>query len=161
MRLDLRVTHRTDLPFVFKTEEKASKDGFVTLQSITEHEQFLQNEDVRHLIIEAERKSVGYIVLAGLKDKHENIELMRIVVAEKGLGYGRRAVQLIKKMSFEELNAHRLWLDVYDLNERARGLYESEGFTVEGVWRECIKSGDERKSLVFMSILKDEYRKKS
>lgn len=159
MNLVLRKTHKNDLPFVFKTEEKASKGGFVPLQSLSEHENFLQDEDIRHLIVENERKPVGYIVLAGLKDENENIEFKRIVITEKGQGYGRKAVRLIKELAFEELNAHRLWLDVFDFNERARGLYESEGFTLEGVWRESVKGENGRKSLVFMSILKDEYRK--
>lgn len=159
MNVDLRTTHTNDLSFVFKTEEQAAKNGFVALQSLTEHENFLKDEDVRHLIIETERKPVGYIILAGLKDENENIEFKRIVVAEKGFGYGRKAVQLVKRLVFEELNAHRLWLDVFDFNERARGLYESEGFTVEGIWRESVKGENGRKSLVFMSILRDEYRK--
>lgn len=159
MSLDLRTTYKNDLIFVAEAEEKASKDGFVMRQSLEQHERFLQAEDVRHLIIEVERKFVGYVILAGLKDRNENIELKRIVVAEKGKGYGRKAVQLVKKLVFEELNAHRLWLDVFDFNERARGLYESEGFKVEGTWRESVKSEDGRKSLVFMSILEYEYRK--
>ncbi len=147
-----------DLGFVIEAEKKASKGGFIILQSLEDHEEFLSDEDVRHLIIESERKPVGYIVLAGLKDENENIELKRIVVTEKGLGYGRRAVQSIKKVAFEELNAHRLWLDVFDFNERARNLYESEGFKIEGKFRESVKSGDERKSLIFMSMLETEYR---
>jgi RimJ/RimL family protein N-acetyltransferase len=159
MSLVLRSTHKTDLPFVFKTEQKASRDGFVGLESLADHEKFLADEDIRHLIIETERRPVGYVILAGLKDVHENIELKRIVVAEKGMGFGRKAVQMVKKMAFEELNANRLWLDVFDSNDRARRLYESEGFMVEGVWRKSVKSEDGRKSLVFMSILKDEYRK--
>lgn len=158
MNLDLRTTHKTDLPFVFQTEQNASKDGFVNLQKIVEHEKFLSDEDIRHLIIEVKRKPVGYIVLAGLKDENENIELKRIVVSEKGKGYGRKAVQIVKKLAFDELNAHRLWLDVYDFNERARKLYESEGFKIEGVWREAVKDENKRKSLVFMSILRSEYK---
>lgn len=154
MNLDLRITHKNDLPFVWQTEEKASKDGFVILQSIEEHEEFLSDEDIRHLIIETERRPVGYVVLAGLKNKKENIELRRIVVSEKGKGFGRKAVQLVKKVAFEELKANRLWLDVFDFNKRARDLYESEGFTIENIQEEY-----DKRSLVFMSILMDDNRK--
>lgn len=68
---------------------------------------------------------------------------------------------MIKKLAFEELNAHRLWLDVKDFNERARKLYESENFTTEGIWREAVKAENgRRESIVFMSILRSEYLEK-
>jgi len=63
----------------------------------------------------------------------------------------------VKKYCFEKLNCHRLWLDVFDFNSRARHLYKSEGFTEEGLIRECIKREDGYKNLVLMSILKQEY----
>ena len=160
MSLELRITNKNDLPFVVKTEKEASKDGFVTSQKVEEHEVFLGDKDIRHLIIENDERSVGYILLAGLEDENDNIEFMRIVVSEKGKGYGRKSLKLVKQLVFEELNAHRLWLDVFDFNERAKGLYESEGFTVEGVWRECVKGESGRKSLVFMSMLRDEYKER-
>lgn len=160
MSLILRPTSEPDLEFVVLIESEASKAGLVTSQSVAEHEKYLADRDIRHLIIEADGAAVGYLILAGLLDtEHRTIEFRRIVVAEKGKGYGREALRLAKKMAFEELNAHRLWLDVIDFNERARGLYESENFQFEGVWREHYKAmdGNGRESLIFMSILRGEY----
>ena len=157
MNLNLRSTTETDLSFVIVTEHEAAKSGVVTAQSPEDHKNYLEDGNVRHLIIENENKAVGYVILAGLEDKNESVELRRIVVAEKGKGFGRQALRLIKKIVFNESNAHRLWLDVVDHNERARRLYESEGFIEEGVWRECFKSETGRESLVFMSILRHEY----
>jgi diamine N-acetyltransferase len=52
-----------------------------------------------------------------------------------------------------------LWLDVKDFNHRARTLYASEGFVVEGTLRECLKADDGSfESLVVMSLLKREYQ---
>ena len=161
MSLKLRPTTETDLPFVIETEHEAAKKGVVTAQTLKDHEEYLKNRDVRHLIIENEKRAVGYAILAGVEDKNESIELRRIVVAESGKGYGRRALREIKRRAFENFGAHRLWLDVVDSNVRARGLYESEGFTVEGVWRECFKSENGRESLVFMSLLRREYKPES
>lgn len=42
---------------------------------------------------------------------------------------------------------------------RAKKLYESEGFIVEGCLRECLKTFDKWESLIIMSILKKEYLK--
>lgn len=163
MSLILRPTEENDLEFVVRIESEASADGVVTRQSFAEHEKYLTDEDVRHLIVEADGEAVGYLILAGLLDtENETIEFRRIVVAEKGKGYGRRALQLAKKIAFEELSAHRLWLDVIDFNERARRLYESENFRVEGVWRERYKAqnGNGCESLIFMAILRNEYTEK-
>jgi RimJ/RimL family protein N-acetyltransferase len=66
-------------------------------------------------------------------------------------------LRLIKNLAFEQLHAHRLWLDVKDFNYIARRLYEKEGFIVEGILRECIKVGDRFESLVLMSTLQSEY----
>jgi diamine N-acetyltransferase len=113
-----------------------------------------------HLIVEQgdDNKPIGYIILAGLEQAHQSIEFRRIVITDKGKGYGRKSLQLIKKMVFEVLSAHRLWLDAKEHNLRARHGYEAEGFTVEGVLRECLKTGDKFESLVILSMLKSEYQ---
>lgn len=160
MSLILRPTIENDLDFVLEIERDAALERFVTSETVERHKYYLTESDVRHLIIEARGKAVGYGILAGLNDADENIELRRIVIAEKGKGYGRKVLQLIKVMAFEELKAHRLWLDVKDFNSRARHLYESENFTVEGVWRECLKGANGRESIVFMSILRSEFLRK-
>ena len=79
-------------------------------------------------------------------------------MTEKGKGYGKEALRLVKKMAFQELKAHRLWLDVKEHNVRARHVYESEGFVAEGVLRECIKAEVGFESLVVMSMLCGEYQ---
>jgi RimJ/RimL family protein N-acetyltransferase len=63
----------------------------------------------------------------------------------------------VKRFAFVERRAHRLWLDVKEQNHRARSLYESEGFTLEGVLRECLKGAEGFESLVVMSMLASEY----
>ena len=63
----------------------------------------------------------------------------------------------MKRHCFERLNVHRLWLDVFETNQRARNLYESAGFQVEGTLRECLRTGEGFASLVVMSMLSSEY----
>jgi hypothetical protein len=42
MSVDFRAAHKKDLPFIVKTEQKASTGGFVLFQSPEEHEGFYQ-----------------------------------------------------------------------------------------------------------------------
>jgi diamine N-acetyltransferase len=79
------------------------------------------------------------------------------VITEKGRGYGKGTVKLVKRLAFENYKAHRLWLDVKEQNHRARTVYKSAGFTVEGILRECLSSVNGYESLVVMSILEREY----
>lgn len=159
MNIRLLRTSKDDLDFVLSAEQSAENRAFVTVWTREQHLGALSSEDLSHLIIEntADGNRVGYIILAGLADANQSIELRRIVVTEKGNGHGRAALRLVKKLAFAELKAHRLWLDVKEHNVRARNVYESEGFVAEGVLRECIKSDVGFESLIVMSMLSSEY----
>ena len=65
---------------------------------------------------------------------------------------------LNKHTSFNTLNLHRIWLQVYANNQRAIRTYEKVGFVHEGRKREAeIKQG-QYVDLLLMSILNHEYR---
>ena len=161
MSLRLRPTRESDLTFVLIEEQHPSNRPFIRSWTYDQHLEALESEDLEHLIIERidDDACLGYLILAGKTDGNQNIEFRRIVIAEKNQGYGRVAVCLVKKRAFEELKAHRLWLDVKEHNSRARYLYESEGFRTEGVLRECVKAEHGFESLVVMSMLEEEYLK--
>jgi diamine N-acetyltransferase len=48
-------------------------------------------------------------------------------------------------------------LDVKDYNSRAKSLYESEGFFVEGLLRDCYQSRGKFESYYILSMLENEY----
>ena len=160
MNVRLRRTLEADLGFVLSAEESGENRPFVSVWAREQHLAALTSEDLSHLIIEniADGGRVGYVILAGLADPNLSIEFRRIVVTDKGNGYGKEALRLVKRLAFEELKAHRLWLDVKEHNVRARHVYESEGFVVEGVLRECFKTEAGFESLVVMSMLRGEYQ---
>jgi RimJ/RimL family protein N-acetyltransferase len=79
------------------------------------------------------------------------------VLQTKGQGLGRACVRLLAQMAFRDLGAHRFWLDVKSLNERALALYRSEGFVEEGRLRDSVKTDDGYDSLIVMSMLETEY----
>lgn len=159
MEIELRKTTDNDLSFVIAAESDSENRRFITAWPEEKHRAALNDADIQHLIIESKpNERVGFVILAGLQGEHRNIEFMRLVITEKGKGYGKAAVQTIKRHAFETIAAHRLWLDVKELNTRARALYENEGFRYEGTLRECLKSTDGFESLVLMSLLEQEYR---
>lgn len=158
MNIRLRQTTENDLDFVSCVEQNAENSSFVNVWSREQHLSAITDEDLSHFVVEnADGKQVGYVILAGLADANDSIEFRRIVVIEKNKGYGKQALRMVKKLAFEQLKAHRLWLDVKEQNARARHVYEAEGFQAEGVLRECLKTENGYESLVVMSILRDEY----
>jgi len=108
-------------------------------------------------MVEHKGERAGYVILRGLRSANRCLELKRIVIAEPGRGLGRQVLRAIIDKAFGELAAHRLWLDVYDDNHRARHLYRSLGFVEEGTLRDCIRCEGRYRSLVVMSMLESEY----
>ena len=155
----LRRTREDDLDFVLDAEHREENRAFIVPWPRERHAAALRAEDLAHLVAAgaADGGRVGYVILAGLAGTGLSVELRRIVITEKGRGYGRAAARLVKRLAFEELGAHRLWLDVKEHNRRARRLYESEGFVAEGVLRECLRTEAGFESLVVMSVLWGEY----
>jgi ribosome biogenesis GTPase len=98
-----------------------------------EHLASLGDDEYRHVVVEDARSGamVGYVILSGLRGDSRTVQLLRVVITDKGRGLGREAVRQVKDLAFTEHDAARLWLDVWDHNARARRLYESEGFTVD------------------------------
>jgi diamine N-acetyltransferase len=149
----------SDLEFVQSVETDPHNLPFITPWERTQHEGAVRFPDFRHFIVEAgdEWSRAGFVILQGCRSRHRSVELKRIVLQPKGLGHGRACVRLLKRMAFNDLHAHRFWLDVKALNTRAQALYASEGFVEEGRLRESVKLEEGYESLIVMSLLDREY----
>ncbi|MFE4965900.1 GNAT family N-acetyltransferase [Streptomyces sp. NPDC056660] len=77
----------------------------------------------------------------------------------QGRGLGTEATRLIVGYGFEELGLHRISLEVYAFNPRARRVYENVGFVPEGVLRDALLWEGARVDAVVMSILAPEWFK--
>ena len=154
----------SDLDFVISVEQDQANLPFITPWERTQHEGAVRFPDFRHFIVEAgdAYASAGFVILQGCRNPQRSVELKRLVLQPKGLGYGRACVRLLKQMAFRDLHAHRFWLDVKQLNTRALALYASEGFVEEGRLRESVRvsidGADGYDSLVVMSMLDREYQ---
>ncbi|MBM7835053.1 GNAT family N-acetyltransferase [Clostridium sardiniense] len=155
----LRKTKVEDLEFVINAERQKENAQYIGQWPKDQHTNSLVNKDILHIIIEesATQKPIGYLIISGIENKNNSIEFRRFVICEKGTGFGKGTLKLVKKLSFNDLKAHRLWLDVRVKNIRAQNIYKSEGFKEDGVLRECIFYNNKYESLIVMSILKNEY----
>ncbi|WP_051196995.1 GNAT family N-acetyltransferase [Jonesia quinghaiensis] len=105
---------------------------------------------------------IGEIVINEI-DHHVRSANLRLqsLPQYRGRGYGREAISLVMGYAFapapQGLGLHRLSLEVLDINPRARMLYESLGFTQEGVLREAARDGDGWCDVIVMSVLEDDF----
>ncbi|WP_052851810.1 GNAT family N-acetyltransferase [Streptomyces avicenniae] len=81
-----------------------------------------------------------------------------LVPTAHGRGLGTEATRLLVGHGFGRLGLHRIALEVYAFNPRARRVYEKAGFVAEGVLRDALLWEGERVDAVVMSILAPEWR---
>ncbi|HEX2544687.1 MAG TPA: GNAT family protein [Ramlibacter sp.] len=158
-RVRLRPTMQSDLDFVLSLERDPENLPYITPWEKIQHEAAIRFPDFRHFIVECgpDLEAGGFLILIGCRNQHQSIELKRMVVRDKNQGYGRAALRVVKKIAFDDLGAHRFWLDIKKRNLRAKGLYDTEGFAFEGELREAVKVPDGFDSLIVMSMLQSEY----
>lgn len=87
------------------------------------------------ILVKDDNKKIGTVSLTGI-DLENSIAELSIIIGEDaylGRGYGKEATLLILKYAFEQLGLNKVHLRVLDYNREALNMYESLGFTKEGV----------------------------
>jgi RimJ/RimL family protein N-acetyltransferase len=85
---------------------------------------------------------------------------MGIMIGDKGYwsrGYGTDAVLTLLRFGFEQMNLNRIWLHVFEYNERAIACYKKCGFQIEGRLRDHLYQEGRYSDVIEMAILRDEF----
>lgn len=113
------------------------------------------------LILDPQGRLIGESILNEIDEQARSANFRICIFHSKdcGHGIGSWAVQTTRDFAFQELKLHRLSLDVFSFNTRAKKAYEKAGFRIEGVLRDAIWDpvsgyGDD----IMMSILEDEWK---
>ncbi|MBV9878571.1 MAG: GNAT family N-acetyltransferase [Verrucomicrobia bacterium] len=105
---------------------------------------------------------IGHVALWGitLKDQCANLGIIlnREVWSQ---GYGTEALLLVLRYSFNELNLHRIQLEVLAENSRAIRCYQKAGFREEGRRRQVYFRDRKWRDQILMGILAEDFRSKS
>ena len=83
-----------------------------------------------------------------------------IMIGEKAYwsnGYGSDAIDTLLRFAFHEMNLNRVWLHVFEFNERAAACYRKCGFQQEGHLRQHRYSEGRYYDVLVMGILRDEF----
>ncbi len=101
----------------------------------------------------------GEIVLNQLDTPNRSCNL-RIMIGpgQVGRGLGSEAIALLVDHAFDTVGLHRISLEVYDFNPRARHVYDKLGFVAEGVLRDALCWDGEWVDATVMSMLSTDPR---
>lgn len=104
-------------------------------------------------------RAIGRIDYEDLRLPYRGAELA-ILLGEKetwSKGYGSEAIVVLLDFLFNEMGAHRVWLEVFASNLRAQRAYEKVGFVREGTMREQWFSEGQWHDEHIYGILRDEF----
>lgn len=107
---------------------------------------------------QGEDRLAGVIQLVGLHPVNRSAELIIRIGDEvdRGRGFGGEAVRLATAFGFADRNLQRIWLSVFEGNDRAIRAYEMAGFVQEGVMRRAVFIGGTWRNVVIMARLSDD-----
>lgn len=156
----LEIIEATDdyIEKIIEMESHPENRDFIWTGTFEEHKSEIKDRNHILWIFKSkfDGKTIGY-ALARLDFKSEIFELRRIVITNKGLGYGKEVMKAIIEYAFEEFGANRFWLDVYPDNHVGISLYEKLGLKKEGVLRQNYKSARGYLDQIVYSMLREEY----
>ena len=163
----LRAIERSDMPACVRwfndPEPRSYLTAYWPLSQAEEERWFekqLGDENQHNFAIEtAEGVHIGVLGFHEI-DWKNRCAGFGIVIGERAFwnqGYGTDSVRTLLRFAFDELNLHRVFLYVYDFNERAIRCYEKVGFQHEGRLRQACFTGGRYVDHLVMGVLRDDW----
>lgn len=170
MDIYLRLLKIKDLDEYWKVGfERPDKDmfyytGTTYYPTKDEIEKFIEkssnDEERKHfLICNSKDEIIGEVLLMDIDNEYKSCTYRIAIFSKdnfnKGVGY--KATKEVLKYAFKILNLHRVELEVFDYNPRAKAMYEKCGFIKEGIKRDALFINDKFYNVFIMSILSHEF----
>jgi len=118
-------------------------------------------KDVINFAIEYESRHVGGCGFLNIEHRNQSAEI-GLFIGDKSVwdkGLGQDTLRTMLDYGFDQLNFHRIYLRVFAENARAVHAYEKVGFVHEGSFREATWRHGRWHDMLFMSVLRREWRR--
>jgi diamine N-acetyltransferase len=174
-RIRLRAAEREDIPrFVtWLNDPEVTRFLFINMPMSRAYEERWFDEMIKRpqaeqvLVIEVPAQGegepawtpIGNTSFMDISTVHRSAEI-GIFIGEKSFwsqGYGTETMRLMLKFGFETLNFHRIFLRVYEHNQRGIRAYEKAGFQHEGRQRQAQYQEGRYFDVLMMSVLRAEW----
>lgn len=136
------ISHRSEREFVASHSDVRYADAVFAVETL------------------GERRLIGGCSLE-LARPEDRSAILGIAIGDKSCwdgGYGTDTMRTLCRFGFEMMNLHRIQLDVYARNLRARHVYEKIGFQAEVTKRRALYKFGEYQDVVVMGLLEAELR---
>jgi len=124
--IELRPTRIDELALLVQLETAPGTREFIIPSVLGAHRANLTHDDFVYLSI-LERQAVAGVIILRLDVEPDSVELRRIIVRDRNRGIGQQAIRMVEAWC-RSLGRSRIWLDVFESNQRARHLYEKLGY---------------------------------
>lgn len=134
--------------------------------SMKEQLQWISNvkndsKNIRLTVAKGE-EMIGFVSITNLDFKNRTANLnVKIRGFARGQGYATRALKMLIKYGFEELNLNCLTAGVLEDNIASNKLFEGLGFVKEGILRARVFKRNRYINLVSYSYLREEYNERN
>ncbi len=129
--MNLRPAATEDLAFIRALAGRPDYTPFITDEDEAALQLYLDAADCEILIGEQAGKPAGFAIFCEIGNRSGRVELMRLALAEAGLGNGSAFLRALVDHAFTVYGASRIWLDCSAENPRAMRAYLRAGFTQE------------------------------
>ncbi len=146
-----------DIPFIMETERLPGYEAFVARSDEAQHRARMATDRCAHFIARHNGAPVGFAIVRDWNAADGITLLMRIAIAAPGHGHGKAFLRALMGRVFAETRCFRFWVGQFPENARARHVYESVGFTAEGVARGNIHLDGRNRDELILSILRPEW----
>jgi len=136
----LKPIEEKEIEFIRKLRNKPeNRRNFFSQNYITKEKQknwykdYLKAKDnLMFIIYSLKQEQIGCLSLYDIDSKKKKAQLGRLIIQEnyRRKGHAEKAISLVKKYAFEELNLEQLFLSVFEKNNPAFTLYKKLGFQI-------------------------------
>ena len=121
----------------------------------------VETGEVAQFVIYDGETAVGSVYLRDIDRSNQKCEYGIFIGDEdcRGKGIGTAAAKLALAHAFEELGLNRVYLRVFADNLGAIKSYEKAGFRYEGTFRQDVMIDGMGEDIVFMAILREDWKK--
>lgn len=170
-RITLRLLQKSDFETYYTTgfshEDKAlmrltGNERNFTKKEIHDYVERVCDDETRYdFLITQQDTILGEIVLNQIEwdSKNASFRIAMFQSVTCNQGYGSEAISLLLPFAFNTLNLHRIELEVFAYNPRAKHTYEKFGFQLEGTLREALYFEESYHDIYIMSILRSDFNK--
>lgn len=123
----LRSSDESELTHIFNLEQQEGVREYIAPDTLEKHYINFAKSNITYLTIEADKEFAGYMILIYEPDTM-SVECTRFVVSKQGKGIGQQALQLVEDYCKATFQVKRIWLDVFDFNDRGYHIYTKLGY---------------------------------